>query len=74
MAHGKPCVAARYGGAPEVVSPACGTLVDYGNVTGLAEACVYTLNRQWDRDEIIARAAQFSYPVFRDNLAIQLSA
>ena len=68
MAHGKPCIAANAGGAPEVVSPESGLLVPYGDVPALAAACVSALARKWDASAIQARARQFSYPAFRENL------
>jgi phosphatidylinositol alpha-1,6-mannosyltransferase len=44
MAHGKPVVAAREGGAPEVVQHGVtGLLIDYGNAPQLAEAIKYLL-------------------------------
>ena len=68
MAFGKPCVAARAGGAPEVITPESGVLVEYGNVPALAAACVQALRREWDALAIKARADAFSYFRFRDRL------
>lgn len=68
MIHGKPCVGTRDGGIPEVITPQTGHLVNYGNVPELAEACVSALRRKWDPAAIQARAADFSYPRFRDKL------
>lgn len=69
MAHGRPCVGARAGGIPEIITPETGLLVDYGDVPGLAAACISGLERAWNESAILARAAEFSYPVFRAKLA-----
>jgi len=69
MAHGKPCIGTRDGGIPEVLTPETGMLVPYGNIPALAASCVDALRRSWDAQAIRARAAEFSYPLFRDKLA-----
>ena len=69
MAHGKPCIGARAGGTPEVIDDGCGLLVDYGDVPGLAGACVTALRRVWDTNRILDRARHFSYENFRARLA-----
>lgn len=69
LAHGRPCIAARAGGAPEVVDPGSGRLVPYGDVAALADACIDALRTPWDPARLRDRAGRFSYPVFRDNLA-----
>lgn len=74
MAHGKPCVAARAGGAPEVVTTESGVLAPYGDVSALAEACVHALTTKWDAAAIRACAERFSYPVFRSQLARLIAA
>jgi glycosyltransferase involved in cell wall biosynthesis len=68
MAHGKPCIAANSGGAPEVVTPASGLLVPYADVPALATACVTALTTAWNAETIHACAHRFSYPVFREHL------
>jgi len=68
MAQGKPCVAARSGGAPEVLSPETGVLAEYANLPALAQACVHALRREWNPHAIAARADAFSYSRFRDRL------
>lgn len=68
MTHGKPCIGARDGGIPEVITPLSGQLVNYGNVPELAETCVSALRRTWDPAAIQARANEFSYSRFRDKL------
>lgn len=68
MIHGKPCIGARDGGIPEVITPETGLLVNYGNVPELTNACVNALRRVWDPAVIQARANEFSYSRFRDKL------
>ena len=68
MAHGKPCIAANAGGAPEVVKPASGLLVPYADVPALATACAKALTTAWDAGAIRSCAERFSYPVFLKNL------
>ena len=74
MASGRPCLGARDGGIPEVITPESGVLVDYGDVPALAAACLHALEKTWDRDAIRARAEEFSYTRFRDRLKEHLSA
>lgn len=69
LAQGKPCIAAEAGGAPEVVDAASGTLVPFGDVAALARACSAALRREWNPTALRARAAEFSYEVFRRRLA-----
>jgi phosphatidyl-myo-inositol dimannoside synthase len=73
MAYGKPCVGADAGGTPEVLSPDSGLLCPYGNVEALAAACAQALQTSWNPDAIRARAAAFSYPVFKDRLKALLT-
>ena len=47
MAHGRPCIGARSGGVPEVITEETGMLVDYGDIPGIAAAIVATLSREW---------------------------
>ncbi|MGC4072641.1 MAG: glycosyltransferase family 4 protein [Nibricoccus sp.] len=68
MAQGKPCVAARSGGAPEVLSPETGVLAEYANIPALSQACIHALRREWNPKAITARADLFSYSHFRDKL------
>lgn len=68
MSHGKPCIAAQAGGAPEVITPESGLLVPYGNVAAIAEACSRALAGPWDAGAIRACARRFSYPVFRETV------
>jgi phosphatidyl-myo-inositol dimannoside synthase len=73
MAHGRPCLAARAGGAPEVISSDTGVLTPFGDVPALAQASIDALQRSWDTAAILARAESFSYSRFRDRLAPLLS-
>lgn len=68
MAHGKPCVAARAGGVPEVIDESSGLLVPYGDVPALAAACVAALRRPWDAAAIRRRAEYFSFARFQQRL------
>lgn len=69
MAHGVPSLAARSGGAPEVITEETGVLVVYGDVPGIASAIVGALRRQWDTGALRDRARIFSFSKFRDRLA-----
>jgi glycosyltransferase involved in cell wall biosynthesis len=69
FAHGKPCLAANAGGAPEVVNAACGAVVPYGDVAAIGRACADALRRDWDSATLRARADEFSYEAFRRRLA-----
>ncbi len=68
MAHGKPCIAARAGGAPEVVTAESGLLVPYADINALSTACLTALTRTWDAAAIRACAQRFSYQEFRQRL------
>jgi glycosyltransferase involved in cell wall biosynthesis len=74
MAHGRPCLGARAGGIPEVITEETGVLADYGDVPGIAAASIAALRRDWNEDAILARARQFAYSQFRDRLASLLAA
>lgn len=73
MAQGKPCIGAHAGGAPEVITPATGLLIPFGDIAALADACVEALTRKWSADAIRARAAEFSYSNFRHRLQTVLA-
>ena len=73
MSHGKPCIAARAGGAPEVVNETVGRLVDYGDIPGLA-AAVAELTRQPCESGVVRRhAGTFDFPAFLQRLAAALN-
>ncbi|HVU34447.1 MAG TPA: glycosyltransferase family 4 protein, partial [Opitutaceae bacterium] len=69
MAHGRPCLGARAGGVPEVITPETGLLAEYGDVPGIADAAIEALRRDWNSDRILARAREFSFVSFRDKLS-----
>lgn len=72
MAHGRPCLGARAGGVPEVISADSGLLVEYGDIPGIAAAAVEGLRREWSQERILARAREFSYEPFKHRLAALL--
>jgi glycosyltransferase involved in cell wall biosynthesis len=74
LAHGKPCLAARAGGAPEVVDDTCGALVPYGDVAAIASAAGALLLHPPAPVALYARAARFSFAAFRDRLHGHLTA
>ena len=74
MAHGKPCLGARAGATAEIIDEASGVLADYGDVPQIAAKLVWALQRPWNAEQIRQRAAQFSYPVFRERLRSALAA
>jgi glycosyltransferase involved in cell wall biosynthesis len=69
MAHGRPCLGARSGGTPEVISAETGVLVEFGDVPGIASAVVAALRRDWRTEPMLERARMFSYERFRERLA-----
>jgi glycosyltransferase involved in cell wall biosynthesis len=69
MAHGRPCLGANAGGAPEVITPETGVLVTPNDVPELARAVVSALRQPWNEASLRARAAYFSYSQFRARLA-----
>lgn len=73
MANGRPCLGARAGGIPEVITPETGVLVPYGDVPAIADAAIAALRRDWDEAAILDRAREFSYSRFKDRLASLLA-
>jgi phosphatidylinositol alpha-1,6-mannosyltransferase len=73
MAHGRPCLAARAGGVPEVITDDTGVLAEYGDIQGIASAAVAALRRNWALEPLLERARDFSYPRFKERLATLLS-
>ncbi|HEY1793402.1 MAG TPA: glycosyltransferase family 4 protein [Opitutaceae bacterium] len=69
MAHGRPCLGARSGGVPEVITPGTGELIEYGDVHAISTALIAGLRRKWDIKAILDRAAEFSYLRFKGRLA-----
>jgi glycosyltransferase involved in cell wall biosynthesis len=74
MAHGRPCLGARSGGVPEVISNDSGVLVEYGDIPGIASAVVAALRRVWRIEPLLERARMFSYLRFKERLASLISA
>jgi phosphatidylinositol alpha-1,6-mannosyltransferase len=72
MAHSRPCLAARAGGAPEVLTDDTGVLAPYGDIPALASAAVNALRRDWNESAILARARSFAYPTFVAKLGAEL--
>ena len=72
LAHGKPCLVADAGGAPEVVDDTCGARVPFGDVARLAERSIAMLRQRWDTDALRARAREFSYARLTERLAHHL--
>jgi len=73
MANGRPCLGARSGGVPEVITGDTGMLVEYGDVPGIAAAIVAALQRAWRVEPLLERARMFSYLRFRERFASLLS-
>ena len=69
MAHGRPCLAARSGGAPEVITSDTGVLVEYGDVPGIATAMVAALHSAWKTEALVERSKLFSYLRFKERFA-----
>lgn len=73
MAHSRPCLAARAGGATEVISPESGVLVEHGDVPAIAQAAIQALRHPWDENALLNRAREFSYETFRGRLETLLA-
>lgn len=73
MIHGKPCLGARAGGTPEVITPATGALADYGDPAGLAAALDDLRLHPRDSEVVRAHAETFAFPAFRRRLAATLA-
>jgi phosphatidylinositol alpha-1,6-mannosyltransferase len=73
MSHGKPCLAARAGGAPEVVNDDVGALVEYGDVAAIAAAVTDLVRHPRAVNAIRSHAASYALPHFQDRLAAALS-
>lgn len=68
MNLGKPCLAARAGGAPEVVNAEVGALVEYGHVDQIALAVEELLTHPRPPEAMRRRAAEFGFPAFAERL------
>ncbi|ACL16201.1 glycosyl transferase group 1 [Methanosphaerula palustris E1-9c] len=59
---GLPFVGTRVGGVPEIItSETCGLLVEPADPKGLAEKILLALEKEWDREAILAYADQFAW-------------
>lgn len=72
MNHGKPCIGARAGGAPEVINETVGQLVEYGNIPALAAAVADLVSHPRDSGIVQGHAATFAFPVFQQRLMAAL--
>lgn len=73
MTYGKPCLAARAGGAPEVINDDVGQLVDYGNLPDLVAAVEDLVRHPRDSEVVRRHVATFAFPVFQTRLAAALA-
>lgn len=70
LACGKPIVATRVAGTPEIVNEDVGFLVEPKNVRDLQEKIILALNKKWEKQKLLKRAKQFSVPVSAKKLMI----
>lgn len=73
MAHGKPCIGARAGGAPEVINDTVGRLVEYGNIPDLAATVAELVRAPRDSEVVRRHAESFAFPAFSQRLAAALA-
>ena len=73
MTFGKSSLAARAGGAPEVVNDRIGALADYGNIPEIAAAVLDLVRHPRDPATIRQHLATFAFPSFRSRLAAALA-
>ena len=73
MAHGKACIGARAGGAPEVINDSVGQLVEYGNISEIAAAIIDLVRHPRDSEVVRRHAASFAFPMFQQRLAAVLN-
>lgn len=73
MTYGKPCLGARAGGAPEVITDATGQLVEYGNIPDLAAAVADLVRHPRDSGVVRRHADSFAFPAFTRRLAAALA-
>jgi glycosyltransferase involved in cell wall biosynthesis len=69
MSSGRPCVGARAGGVPEVISHDTGILVEFGDVSGIAAGCIAALRSKWCEERILRHVQRFSYDEFKRRVA-----
>lgn len=73
MTHGKPCIGARAGGAPEVIGSEVGALVTYGDIPELAAAIAELVHHPHDSTVVRRHGEAFAYSAFQRRLAAALS-
>jgi phosphatidylinositol alpha-1,6-mannosyltransferase len=73
MAYGKPCLGARAGGTPEVITEATGQLTEYANIPDLADAIADLVRHPRDSEVVRRHADSFAFPAFTRRLATALS-
>jgi glycosyltransferase involved in cell wall biosynthesis len=73
MTYGKPCLAARAGGAPEVIDDRVGALVEYGNVEQIVAAVADLVRHPRAWDTLRQRATGFSFDAFKTKLLFALT-
>jgi glycosyltransferase involved in cell wall biosynthesis len=73
MVYGKPCIGARAGGTPEVISDEAGALVEYGNLTDLAAAVTDLIRHPRDSEVVRRHASTFAFPAFTRRLGAALT-
>jgi glycosyltransferase involved in cell wall biosynthesis len=73
MTFGKSCLAARAGGAPEVVNDRIGALADYGNIPEITAAVLDLVRHPRDPATLRQHLDTFAFPAFRSRLAAALA-
>ncbi len=68
MGQGRPCLGARAGGVPEVITEDTGVLVEFGDVPAIAAGCLAGLRGTWSEQALLARAELFSYAHLKERL------
>ena len=73
LASGRPVVASRVGGVPEIMtSNGYGILVEPGDVAGLAQAIRMALNQEWDTEQILQRGRARSWDHVAEELLAEI--
>jgi glycosyltransferase involved in cell wall biosynthesis len=70
LASGRPVVATKVGGIPEIMSNECGLLVPPRDPGALAQALAAVLDRSWDADTISAHGSRSWETVAAELLAV----
>jgi teichuronic acid biosynthesis glycosyltransferase TuaC len=70
LACGRPVVATKVGGIPELVNDTCGMLIPPRDVAALREALDAALSKRWDREEIARTSTRSWEMVAADTLAV----